>query len=65
MGSVTHLFSATGNEGELEWDFSTEQYENCTSEVTVKASFRISVFPGILPKLDEMRDRKIISGYEI
>jgi uncharacterized YigZ family protein len=65
MGSVTHLFSATGNEGELEWDFSTEQYENCTNEVSVKASFRISVFPEILPKLDEMKDRKIISGYEI
>ena len=61
MGSVAHLLSKAGNEGELQWDFSAGQ----ESEVTVSAAFRISAFPGLLPKLDELKDRKIISGYNI
>jgi putative IMPACT (imprinted ancient) family translation regulator len=65
MGSVTHLISVTGNEGELRWDFSAEKDENSTSEVSVGANFRISVFHGLLPKLDELKDRKIISRYEV
>jgi len=67
MGDVTHLLTITGMEGELIWDFSTEQSENGTSEalVTVKASFKNSAFQGLLPKLDELNNRKIISGYEL
>ena len=68
MGDVKYLLSRAGNEGELQWDFSTraKQNKNETSEdsVTVSANFRISVFRELLTKLDEMKDRKIISGYD-
>ncbi|MCL2146953.1 MAG: YigZ family protein [Synergistaceae bacterium] len=65
MGSVTHLLGAAGNEGELRWDFSPEQCENCVEEVSISADFKLSAFPGLIPKLDEMKDRKIITEYEI
>jgi hypothetical protein len=65
MGSVTHLLSVTGNEGELHWDFSAGQFEKSASEVSVKANIIISAFPRLLPKLEEMKDRKIILGYEL
>jgi len=66
MGDVTNLLLRTGNEGELQWDFSTQAGQNGNSaiEVSVRAYFRISAFHGLLPKLDEMKDRKIISGYD-
>lgn len=65
IGDVTYLFSRIGHEGELQWDFPTEQDEDRTIGVSVQANFRISVIPEILPKLDEMKDRKIVSKYEI
>lgn len=67
MGDVTHLLTKTGTEGELRWDFSTVQDEKNSNEatVTVSACFRISAFPELLPKIDELKDRKIIYGYEI
>ena len=68
IGNVTHFLSRAGNEGELQWDFSTPEKQNKddASEdlVTVSAKFRISVFQGLLPKLDEMKDRKIINDYD-
>ena len=68
MGGVAHLFSSAGNEGELQWDFSCRSGEGAheaSAKVKVRANVRISAFTGLVPKLDEMRDRKIISGYEI
>ncbi|MCL1876347.1 MAG: YigZ family protein [Synergistaceae bacterium] len=65
IGDVAHLFTKSGNEGDLQWDYSSEQDENKVNEVSVIANFRISVFPGLLPKLNEMKDRKIILGYEV
>ena len=65
MGAVTHLLSVTGNEGELRWDFSSGQNENSVEEVLLSADFRLSAIPGLLPKLNEMKDRKIITRYEI
>jgi len=60
MGVVTQTLTATGYEGELQWDFSVTQNEN----ISVKSDFRISKLPALLAKLDELKDRKIISGFE-
>jgi len=65
MGIVTQILSSTGHEGELQWDFGTTQNEKNASEVSVKANFRISKLPGLLSKLEELKDRKIISGVKI
>ena len=65
IGSVTHLLEAAGNEGELRWDFSSGLCETRSGEVSLSANFRLSAFPELIPKLDELKDRKIITEYEI
>jgi uncharacterized YigZ family protein len=65
MGSVTHLLSTTGNEGELPWDFSPEQCENSMEVVSLRADFRLSAFPRLLLKLNELEERKIIYRFEV